>query len=354
MPRQGRPAHRSMNALLQIAAVITALALTTIVLVVSHAPPLQAYKNIALGAVGSWEVMANVLVSWVPLLLVTAGLILTFTVGLWNIGIEGQIILGAIFTTWALRLLQSSGLPPALIITASILAGMVGGALWAMLAGALKAFGGVNEIFGGLGLNFVATALNLWLIFGPWKRPGVASMSGTVPFPRELWLPTLTAQSRLSPTALLIAIVAIVVVYFLIRGTYFGLRLKAVGKNASAAYLLGVPTWQYMMVAFALCGVFAGLAGAVQVTSVYNRLIPSISSGYGYMGLMVAMLVNYQAALAAPVALFFAALNVGSIQLPIVLKLDSSLAGVLQGSLVLLVILGQGVRQRLFAKDKSA
>ncbi|HUI69655.1 MAG TPA: ABC transporter permease [Spirochaetia bacterium] len=342
------------NVLLQLAAVIIALALTTIVLLISRAPPLAAYANIVLGAVGTWEEIANVLVSWVPLLLVTSGLILTFTVGLWNIGIEGQIILGAIFTTWALRLLQSSGLPPAVILTLSILAGMVGGALWAMLAGALKAFGGVNEIFGGLGLNFVATALNLWLIFGPWKRPGVASMSGTVPFPHELWLPTLSAQSRLSPSALILAIAGIVIVYFLVRGTHFGLRLKAVGRNASAAYLLGVPTWQYMMVAFALCGVFAGVAGAIQVTSVYNRLIPSISSGYGYMGLMVAMLVNYQAALAAPVALFFAALNVGSIQLPIVLKLDSSLAGVLQGSLVLLVILGQGVRQRLLTRDTSA
>ncbi len=348
-----RSSTPALRALFQAAAVILALLLTTVVLVVSKAPPLAAYQNIIVGAVGSWEVIANVLVSWVPLLLATAGLIVTFTVGLWNIGIEGQIILGAVFTTWALRLLQGSGLPPALIVTASIVAGMAGGALWAMLAGALKTFGGVNEIFGGLGLNFVATALNLWLIFGPWKRPGVASMSGTVPFPRSLWLPTLSTQSRLSPTAVVIAVAAIVIVYVLIRGTYFGLRLKAVGRNANAAYLLGVPTWQYMMLSFALCGVFAGLAGAVQVTSVYNRLIPSISSGYGYMGLMVAMLVNYQAALAAPVALFFAALNVGSIQLPIVLKLDSSLAGVLQGSLVLLVILGQGARQRFLRKDGS-
>jgi len=348
-----RPGAPALRALFQVAAVVLALFLTTVVLIVSKAPPLAAYQNIILGAVGSWEVISNVLVSWVPLLLATAGLIVTFTVGLWNIGIEGQIILGAIFTTWALRLLQASGLPPAIIVTAGIVAGMAGGALWAMLAGALKTFGGVNEIFGGLGLNFVATALNLWLIFGPWKRPGVASMSGTVPFPRSLWLPTLSAQSRLSPTAVVIAVAAIVIVYVLIRGTYFGLRLKAVGRNPHAAYLLGVPTWQYMMLSFALCGVFAGLAGAIQVTSVYNRLIPSISSGYGYMGLMVAMLVNYRAALAAPVALFFAALNVGSIQLPIVLKLDSSLAGVLQGSLVLLVILGQGARQRFLRKDGS-
>ena len=119
-----------------------------------------------------------------------------------------------------------------------------------------------------------------------------------------------------------------------------------VGKNRQAAYLLGVPTWQYMMISFAVCGIFAGLAGAVQVTSVYHRLIPSISSGYGFLGLMVAMLVNYQAAYAAPVAVFFAALNVGSIQLPIALKLDSSLSGVLQGTLVLFVLMAQGFRQR--------
>jgi ABC-type uncharacterized transport system permease subunit len=304
------------------------------------------------GAVGSWEVIANVLVSWVPLLLATSGLLLTFTVGLWNIGIEGQITLGAIFTTWVLRAMQSSGAHPGLIIALAFLAGMAGGALWAMLAGALKTFGGVNEIFGGLGLNFVAAALNLWLIFGPWKRPGVASMSGTVPFDRILWLPTLTEQSRLSPAALLIAILAIIIVYLLIQGTHFGLRLKAVGRNANAAYLLGVPTWQHMMASFALCGIFAGLAGAVQVTAVYHRLIPSISSGYGYLGLMVGMLVNFKAALAAPVALFFAALNVGSIQLPIMLRLDSSLAGVLQGTLVLLVLLAQGARQRLMKRGR--
>jgi simple sugar transport system permease protein len=223
---------------------------------------------------------------------------------------------------------------------------MAGGGLWALLAGALKTFGGVNEIFGGLGLNFVATALTVYLIFGPWKRPGVASMSGTVPFDEALHL-TLFPGLRLSPWALVIAILAIVFVYFLLQGTYFGLRLKAVGKNFRAAYLLGIPTWQYMMLSFLICGVLAGVAGAMQVTAVYYRLIPAISSGYGYLGLMVAMLVNYQAIWAAPVALFFAALNIGSIQLPIVLKLDSSLSGVLQGMLVLFVLIVEGVRQRI-------
>lgn len=331
----------------QTGAVLLAFLFTTLIMLATGSSPFDAYANIFKGAVGSFD---DVLIAWIPLILTTAGLLMTFTAGLWNIGIEGQIMLGAVFTTWVLRLLAESSLPPAMVIALAILAGMVGGALWAILAGALKTFGGVNEIFGGLGLNFVATAFSLWLIFGPWKRPGVASMSGTVPFAESLWLSTF-AGSRLSPTALILAGVAVIVIYFLLKGTYYGLKLKAVGKNLSAAYLLGVPTWQYMLSAFALCGMLAGLAGAMQVTMVYHRLIPSISSGYGYLGLLVAMLVNYHMIPAVFVALFFASLNIGSIQLPIVLRMDSTLSGVLQGTLVLFVLLMNGARQRLMRKS---
>lgn len=337
---------RLVNVGFQLVALFLALGFTTLILLAAGAPPLEAYKNIVSGSVGSFKKFSDVLVSWVPLILVSAGLLVTFAAGLWNIGVEGQITLGAIATTWALRGLQDTSLSPSLILLLAILAGMAGGALWASLAGALKTFGGVNEIFGGLGLNFVATALTIYLIFGPWKRPGVASMSGTEPFSEALRL-YLFPGLRLSPWALVIAVAAIVIIYFLLQGTYFGLRLKAVGRNFRAAYLLGIPTWQYMMLSFLICGALAGIAGAMQVTGVYYRLIPSISSGYGYLGLMVAMLVNYQAIWAAPIALFFSALNIGSIQLPIVLKLDSSLAGVLQGMLVLFVVIVEGIRQRL-------
>lgn len=337
------------NLAYQLAALLLAFGVVSLILISVDASPSETYKNIFKGSFGEMRKFAEVLVAFVPLLLVTAGLLVTFSSGLWNIGVEGQVVLGAIATTWVYRLLLESSLPPAVIIALAILGGMVGGAIWAALAGILKVLGGVNEIFGGLGLNFVSTALTIYLIFGPWKRPGVASMSGTVPFPDEFSLPLL-ANLRISPWALVIAFVGIVVIYFLLQGTYFGLRLKAVGKNFRAAYLLGIPTWQYAMYSFLICGALAGAAGAVQVAAVYHRLIPSISSGYGYLGLMVAMLINYQALWAVPVALFFAALNIGSIQLPIVMKLDSSLSGVLQGVLVLFVLLAAGVRQKFGRK----
>jgi simple sugar transport system permease protein len=322
------------------------LLITTIILLLVGAPPLQVYPSIVNGAFGSLDNFEKILITWSPLLLTTAGVLITFSAGLWNIGIEGQMTLGAIFATGMLRLLQDTSMAPALIIVLGILAGVVGGAIWAGLAGVLKVFGGVNEIFGGLGLNFVSTALTIYLVFGPWKRPGVGSMSGTQPFDQPLWLPTLP-HTELSLWALGISLLAIVFVYLLLRGTHFGLRLKAVGKNPKAAFLLGVPTWQYSLFAFLLCGALAGLSGAIQVTSVYHRLLPNISGGYGFLGLLVAMLINYQAFWAAPIAFFFAALNIGSVQLQIVYKLDSSFAGVLQDLLVLLLLLGEGARQRV-------
>ncbi len=334
---------------LRLGAVATALLFTTLVLLLAGAPPLDALGLMLTGSVGSLKKIPDVLVAWVPLVLATAGLLVTFAAGLWNIGVEGQITLGAIFATGALRWLLDSSLPPAVAIALAILSGTLGGALWAALAGVLKTVGGVNEIFGGLGLNFVATSLNQWLVFGPWKRPGVGSMSGTEPFPEVFWLPTWTGL-RLSPWALLLGVLALAVVLVLLQGTYFGLRMKAVGRNARAALLMGVPTSRYMMSAFLICGAFAGLAGAIQVAAVYHRLIPAISSGYGFLGLLVAMLVNFQVLWVAPVALFFAALNIGSIQLPLALRLDSSLAGVLQGALVLAVLIVGGLRERLFRR----
>ena len=340
---------RLINLGFQLLAVLLALGVTTLILLAVGAHPLDAYTNIIKGSVGSFGKFSDVLVAWIPLLIAVAGLLITFSAGLWNIGVEGQIIMGAIAATWIIRSLQDGSTPPALIMALGILAGMIGGALWASLAGALKTFGGVNEIFGGLGLNFVATATTIWLIFGPWKRPGVASIAGTDNFNESVWLPTLP-DSRLSLWALGLAILSIVIVYFLLQGTYFGLRLKAVGKNPRSAYMLGVPTWQYSMMAFIICGAFAGLAGAIQAMGVYHRLIGSISSGYGFLGLLVAMLVNYQAIWAVPVALFFAALNIGGIQLPIILKLDSSITGILQGTLVLFVLMVEGIRQRIMKR----
>ncbi len=217
---------RWFNIGFQLIGILAALGFTVLILFLTGAPPLQAFKQLFLGIFGSVNNVSNVLVSWMPLLITTAGLLVTFAAGLWNIGIEGQIIMGAIFTTWVLRSLEHSAIPGGIIIVLGILAGIFGGALWAFLVGLLKTFGGVNEIFGGLGFNFIANAMILWLIYGPWRRPGVASLSGTEAFPDRLSLPTLP-NLLISPWSLVLGALSIIIIYFLLRGTYIGLKVKS-------------------------------------------------------------------------------------------------------------------------------
>jgi ABC-type uncharacterized transport system permease subunit len=329
-----------------LASLALALVLTTLILIAAGAPPLQVYFTLFGGGMGSITKVALSLALWVPLTLCSAALLLTFAAGLWNIGIEGQVILGAIAAAGILRPFPAGGTP--LLLAAALLAGMAGGAAWALLAGVLRTWGKVHEIFSGLGLNFVALGLTLWLIFGPWKRPGVASMSGTEPIHPSLWLPGLKGLP-VNPISLTLALSALAVVVVLLNYSSWGLRLKAIGQNPVAAFLLGLNPNRRVLEAMAACGALAGLAGALQVVAVYHRLLPAISSQYGYTALLVAILASYRPRLIAPICFFFAVLNVGSIQLPLQLHLDSSLSGVIQGVLVLAFFVVQGLAERLKA-----
>lgn len=336
--------------------IITSLLLvftfTSVILLLSHVDPLSAYHQIFLGSLSSWSRLGHVFKAWIPLTLCAVGLLYTFRINLWNIGVEGQMIMGGICSMIVLR-----GFPepfhPVWVLTFSFLMALAGGSLWAFLAGLLKTKGGVNEIFAGLGLNFVAQGIILWLIFGPWKRPGVASMSGTETIGRDLWL-SILPNTSLSPLGLVLTVAALVSGYLILRFTHFGLGLKAIGLNPKASLLYGLKPVRYMTLAMILGGGLAGVAGCFQVTGVYHRLIPAISSNYGYLALLVVMLANYDIRITPLVSFFFACLNVGSIQLPMVLQLDSSLSGVIQGTLVITFLALNAFRKSLISTPEVA
>jgi ABC-type uncharacterized transport system permease subunit len=313
------------------------LVVTSLVMWAGGGNPGQVWPALIQGSLGSEAQISRVLATVAPLLLVTSGLIITFAARLYNLGVEGQILVGAIFTTGVMRWVEGV-LPPVFGIALGLVAGLMGGLSWGILTGCLYWFGRINEIFAGLGLNFVATGGVIFLIFGPWQRPGVASMSGTAPLDRSYWLP---AWGDASPIGLALGILALVGVIAVMQRTLWGLRLRAVGLNREAAHVLGIPRARYLLGAFAVCGACAGLAGALQVLGVFHRLIPTISSGLGFLGLLVVLLVRANPWAVLPVVVFFSAINVGSLQLPLTLNLESSLAGVIQGVFVLVVLLGQ-------------
>jgi ABC-type uncharacterized transport system permease subunit len=327
----------------QVGSLLIALLFIGLVILLAGAAPVHVISSMWVGAFGTADQMGRVIATLAPLLLCTSGLMFTFATGLYNLGIEGQITFGAIAAMVPILLFQNT-LPAPLVILLAIAAGGLGGMLWGILTGVLNVFGRINEIFAGLGLNFAADGLALYLIFGPWKRPGVASMSGTEQLNESLWLPTFGTTDA-SPIALAIALVALTLTIVILQGTYFGLQLRAVGHNLRASYVLGIPSVRQLLSSFAICGGLAGIAGALQVLAVFHRLIPSISSNMGFLALLVAMLVGSNAWLILPIAFFFSALNIGSLQLPLNLNLESSLSGVIQGTLVLFALLGQGISE---------
>jgi ABC-type uncharacterized transport system permease subunit len=321
-----------------LVALAAALAFGIILLLLAGAPPFEALWLLVEGSFGSASKMSATLLAWSPLLLASAGLVVTFAAGLWNIGVEGQIVVGAIAATWVARSLPG---PVWVILPATIIAGAIGGLVWALIAGVLKTYGGVHEIFGGLGLDFVAAGLVVYLVLGPWKRTGVASTSGTDIFRDAAWMPEIEALGTGWPVVpVVLGLVGVFLVWLLLRGTRFGLRLKAVGRNPQSSFLLGIPTNGYMLGAFAIGGALAGIAGTVQATGFHHKLVPSISGGYGFLGILVVLLASFSAAWIAPIALFFVAISVGSTQLDLRLGLDSAFGGVLQGIIVLFVMIG--------------
>ncbi|QLA21233.1 ABC transporter permease [Desulfolutivibrio sulfoxidireducens] len=315
-------------------ALCIALAATLAVLFLAKAPPLTTLAVLFGGGLDSPGAWLKTLSAFIPLFLCATALLATYAAGLWNIGVEGQITMGAVFAAGVLRLPDPASCPPALALALALGAAFCGGALWALLAGALRVFGRVHELFSGLGLNFAATGVGLWLILGPWKRAGMASLSGTEPLPGAFRLPGFAGKPA-SMFGVVLAVIAFVLVVWLLRRTTWGLKLAAVRQNLKAARLIGLSPRRRMLEAMALCGGLAGLAGGLLVTGLYHRLIPSISGNFGYTAILAVLMVSLVPWAVPLSCFFFAVLLAGAVQLPMALELDSSLSGVIQGVLVL-------------------
>jgi simple sugar transport system permease protein len=315
--------------------ILSALLFATLLLILFKADPVESFSSILRGAFSTQDKILSVLAFLVPLLLCSVGLLFTFTAGLWNIGIEGQMILGAIGASYIALNVDA---PSYILIPLELLTAMAAGALWAAISAVLKTHGKVHEIFSGLALTNLAIILTNYLISGPWQPPEGGSFRGTQPFQDAALLPVYQ-NSRFSPLSLFLTALVIVVVAIMLRNTTWGLKLKALGKNPRSAFLLGVSSNREAILAMMSCGAIAGLAGSVRVLSWFDSLRQSISGGIGFLALLVVMLAVYRLILVPFIAFFFSVVLVGSVTFETTMQLKSSLGGVITGILVLFTLL---------------
>ncbi|MBE3576515.1 MAG: ABC transporter permease [Limnochordales bacterium] len=268
----------------------------------------QAYQALFDGALGSPYAISESLVAATPYIFAGLAVALGFKAGLFNIGAEGQLFMGALASVWVGY--AFSGIPAVLHVTLAVLAGALAGGVWAAIPGYLKARTGAHEVVNTIMLNYVAFRLSDWLINGPMKRPG------WVPITPEIqptaYLPRLFAEPLRLHAGFFLAIAAAVGVYYLLFRSTLGFEMRSVGANPHAARVAGINVGRTYVVTMALSGALAGLAGASQVLGVDHWLGQGFSAGYGFDSIALALLGKSHPAGVVAAALLFGVLRSGA------------------------------------------
>ncbi|MFM9105097.1 MAG: ABC transporter permease [Chloroflexota bacterium] len=322
--------------LVPLVSILLALAAGGVIVLLAGQNPFAVYAAMVNGALGSREGFAETLVKMTPLLLTGLGVSVAFRMQLWNIGGEGQLYLGAIFATWVALF----GLPNAngwVMVPAMIAAGMLGGALWGLIPGALRAYLGANETITTLMMNYVAILFSEWLVHGPWKDPQAFGFPGTPQFPEAAWLPNFgTTRVHLG---LVFGLAAAAILWVMLRRTRWGYEIGVMGESARAARYAGMSTRRTILLVMALSGALCGLAGMSEVAGIGHQLQRNLSPGYGYTAIIVAWVGRLHPAGIIAVAFLLAALLVGGDQLQMSMGLPAAVAPMLQG-IILFFLLG--------------
>ena len=313
-----------------IGALLLSVLVGSIFLLVSGHSPLEAYGGIIQGAFGSRIAIAESLLKSTPLLFTGLAMAIAAKAGLFNIGGEGQLLMGALATAIVGTL--DLGLPAVPHVTAALAAGIIAGAAWGGLAGWIKARFGPHEVIVTIMLNYIAIFLTSYLVNYPWKEEGswVAQTARVQPTAE---IPRLMTSSQLT-SGIFLGVVAVVVGWFIIQRTILGYELRAVGFNATAAEAGGIKTSFITIAAMALAGAMAGLGGGVEVLGIHRRFIQGFSPGFGYDGIAVSVLANDQPLLIPVTALLFGALRAGGAHLDRTTGLPGDFAIMMQGLVI--------------------
>lgn len=334
---------RYLFALKGVWAVLAALIVGAVLVILAGANPIEAYKALFEGALLDYYGFASSLVRMSPILLVSLAVIIPLRAGFFNIGGEGQVYIGALMSTVAALYLPES-LPAFLRIIIIMIAGGVGGALWALIPAALKVYRGTSEIITSLLLSYVATYLVGAIIQVYLMEPG-APYPYTRQIPLDAALPIFLPRTE-AHIGIIFAVVLALVISVVMRRSTFGLSIETIGHNPVAASYAGISIRRMAITAFLIGGAIAGLAGTFEVIGVKHRLFDHFSPGYGFQGAIVAFLAGLDPRMAILAAMFLGVLQAGAGSMQRAVGVDTMMVSALQGLVVLFVAVGLGLKYR--------
>jgi simple sugar transport system permease protein len=331
------PQGTLLNLLGSLAAGLCAISL---VFLINGNNPLFAIAKIFGGSFGSFYGIKETITKAIPLMLIGGGLAVAFRAKFWNIGAEGQLLMGAVFATWV-GLNWGPHLPAPVIIPLMFLAGFLGGALWGLIPAILKIKFAINEVISTLMLNYVCAEFFTLLIVGPWKGETKFGFPYTDNLPLSATLGQIPG-SRIHYVTLIIAVAALLVLAGLIYKTRLGYEVRVIGENPEAGRYAGIDFFKTSLIIMAISGGLAGMAGVGEAAGIHRHLSypANISAGYGFTGIIVAWLARLNPLFVLASALFFAGILVGGDAIQIDLGLPAATVQVFNGMLLFFLIMG--------------
>lgn len=317
----------------QIYAVILALVASAVVILLLGHNPLKVYASMLTGSFGSAHRFEATIIKTIPLVITSLGIAVAFRMKFWNIGGEGQILMGAFAAS--VIAFQFSSLPAAILLPLMIIASVIGGGIWALIPAFFKAQFGTNETLFTLMMNYIAIYWVVYLQNGPWKDPAAMGFPQIQDFPENAILPEVFGIH----IGWIIALVLIVVMHIFMNRTKKGYEISVLGESENTARYAGMNIKKIILIAMLFSGGLCGLTGMIQASAVNGTLASGISGGYGFTAIITAWLARLSAPLILLVCFLFAILIQGSNYIQTAFQIPQASANIIQG-MILFCILG--------------
>ena len=294
--------------------------------------PIEVYVAMLDGCFGSLYRFKETLKMAIPLSLVALGIMIAFKLKFWNIGAEGQILMGAFTSSYIA--LNYGDLPKIQLIILMMIAGLIGGGIWSLIPALFKVSFNTNETVFTLMLNYIALKWIVFLQYGPWKDPNAFGFPKIPNFTDNGILPSIFGLH----IGWIILIITTIVVYILNHHTKFGFEIAVIGESENTAKYAGMNVKRVIVRAVFLSGAICGLVGMIQASAVSNTLTYEISSGFGYDGIIIAWLSNMNAVMVPVVGFLFAVLSQGASYIQTAFQIPASAAKIIQGMILIFAL----------------
>ena len=318
--------------LIRAGAILLSLVFSGLILLLFKLNPIEVFKTIIIGSVGSEMRIHQTIIKSVPLIITSLGVLVAFKMKFWNIGGEGQILMGAFAASYVALFFPD--MPKVLALTLMVIAAVIGGGIWAFIPAFFKAKMGINETIFTLMMNYVAIKFVTFLQYQAWMDPNAKGFPRIAPFPEWALLPKLFGVH----IGYIIAIVLVVLVHLFIKYTKKGYEITVVGESIETARYAGMNINKIIVIAMLISGGLCGIAGMIQVSGVEKTLAVGISGGYGFTAIITAWLARLNAISAFFVCIVFAMLLQGGAYIQVNLNVPSTVANVVQGTILFFVL----------------